>query len=180
MFTTSRGVLNIVAVLAIYTAAGLTVALPHANASPQVRVPCGELDQITESLNDDITAGIDGVRKTIRSPYLSGRWQAQDASKNMDMVMHGIRYMQDINIDRPIPGFAPLLEKLSNAAGDMQDAVAALYQGGFNVGFGGSFGGSSVPLAWPNQGTWDNIDQAEQRKNDMVGFVNNLRGTCTP
>jgi hypothetical protein len=153
---------------------------PPAVASPD-RVPCGLLNEIRGSLNDDISAGIDGVRTVIGSPYAVGAMQKRDAEVKLASISHGVHYMQDLNGNDLVPGLAPMLTDLNRASDDMRNAVEALFQvsdSGFGYGFGTS--GVTVSLAWPQPSTWAAIDYADQKKNAIYGLVNGLQGSCLP
>jgi hypothetical protein len=163
---------KIVATLAVYS---VMFAATQAVADAEPTVPCAALDQITESLDNDISAGIAGVRTVISSPYLSGGMQQRDAADKLNMVSHGVHYMQDINAHSPIAGLAPLLDSMDRTANDMKDAVSSL----FTLSGGQWSYGASVSLAFPQQGTWETIDYADQKKNELYEFVNPLRGRCT-
>ncbi len=146
------------------------VSAPHAAAQPTV--PCGVLDQIRASLDNDVSAGLDGVRTVISSPYGIGRLQQRDAADRLNMVNHGVHVIQDINTGTPVPGLAPLLDRLAVAAGDAKEAVL--------TSFGWSAGGTGGSVAMPTQSTWDSIDYANQKKNDVYGLLDGLHGNCTP
>lgn len=155
---------------------------PVAAADP-VRVPCGVLDQIRESLDNDINAGIGGVRIVISSPYASGAAQQRDTNVKLAMISHGIHYMEDVNGTGIVPGLAPALVDLRRASDDMRDAVSALYviTPGYGYGLGdyGSYG-PTVSNAWPQPSTWTAIDYADQKKDAIYALVNGLQPTCTP
>ncbi|MCX2929487.1 hypothetical protein ORI20_04325 [Mycobacterium sp. CVI_P3] len=162
--------------------AGATLSqAPTAGADP-VRVPCGVLDQVRESLDDDINAGIGGVRIVISSPYASGATQKRDAEVKLAMVSHGVHYMEDVNGPDIVPGLAPALVALRRASDDMRDAVEALFQisGGYGSGFGIGDYGPTVSLAWPQPSTWTAIDYADQKKDAIYALVNGLQPTCLP
>lgn len=158
-----------------------TMLAAPADANSEGQVPCGVLNQVRESLNDDVTAGIDGVRTVISSPYVSGAAQKRDAETRLAMVSHGVHYMQDVNGDNIVATLAQLLENLERASNDMRDAVEALFQissGGYGFGYGDY--GPTVSLAWPQPSTWTAIDYADQKKSDIYALVDNLQGTCAP
>jgi hypothetical protein len=155
---------------------------PPAAADP-VRVPCGVLGQIRESLDNDINAGIGGVRIVISSPYASGAAQQRDTNVKLAMISHGVHYMEDVNGPGIVPGLAPALVDLRRASDDMRDAVSALFvvspgYGGYGYGYGGY--GPTVSNAWPQPSTWTAIDYADQKKDDIYALVNGLQGTCLP
>jgi hypothetical protein len=118
------------------------------------------------------SAGLDGVRTVIGSPYLIGRLQQRDASDKLNMVNHGVHVIQDINAGAQVPGLAPLLDRLAVAVGDAKEAVL--------TSFGWSAGGTGGSVALPTQSTWDTLDYANQKKNDVYGLVDSLRGSCSP
>ncbi len=64
----------------------------------------GVLDQIRESLDNDINAGIGGVRIVISSPYASGAAQQRDTNVKLAMISHGVHYMEDVNGPGIVPG----------------------------------------------------------------------------
>ncbi|AQT79971.1 hypothetical protein B1R94_12860 [Mycolicibacterium litorale] len=172
------GRLGAVAAVLLYAA---TIFAAPADADPAGHVPCGVLSQVRESLDDDITAGIDGVRTVISSPYVSGAAQKRDAETRLAMVSHGVHYMQDVNGDNIVPELAALLENLDRASNDMRDAVEALFQiSGGGYGFGSGDYGPTLSLAWPQPSTWTAIDYADQKKNDIYALLNGLQGTCAP
>jgi hypothetical protein len=162
-----------VIVLALATA---SLTLP-AGAVAQVQVPCGVLSQLRESLDDAISAGIGGVRTVISSPYAVSGMQKRDAETNLAMVTHGVHYLQDVNTGTVVPDLAPLLDQLDRAAGDMRDAVEALFQwtGGSGVNYG-----PMLSLAHPQPSTWTTFDYADQKRNDIYALVNGLQGSCAP
>ena len=164
-------------------AAALTcasVGLAPAAAADPVRVPCGVLGQIRESLDNDINAGIGGVRIVISSPYASGAAQQRDTNVKLAMISHGVHYMEDVNGPGIVPGLAPALVDLQRASDDMRDAVGALFviSGGSGYGYGGY--GPTVSNAWPQPSTWTAIDYADQKKDDIYALVNGLQPTCLP
>ncbi|MBI3691341.1 MAG: hypothetical protein HY239_12000 [Mycolicibacterium aromaticivorans] len=169
-----------VAALVTFTS---TLAAPQVAADP-VRVPCGVLDQVRESLDNDINAGIGGVRIVISSPYASGAAQQRDTNVKLAMISHGVHYMEDVNGPGIVPGLAPALVDLRRAIDDMRDAVSALFviSPGYGYGYGDGYGsyGPTVSNAWPQPSTWTAIDYADQRKDDIYALVNGLQGTCTP
>lgn len=168
------------ALAAVLTCSAVIVAAP-AGANSEDQVPCTILTQVRESLDDDITAGIDGVRTVISSPYVSGAAQKRDAETRLAMVSHGIHYMQDVNGDNIVPTLAQLLQNLDRASNDMRDAVEALFQlsgGGYGFGYGDY--GPTLSLAWPQPSTWTAIDYADQKKNDIYALVNGLQDACAP
>ena len=162
-----------------------TVSLaPSAAANPD-QPPCGVLNEIRGSLDDDISAGVDGLRTVISSPYAVGSVQKRDAEVRLAMVSHGVHYMQDVNGNGIVPTLAPMLVDLGRASDDMRDAVEALFQVSYGGGYGyGGYGpGSYVPtvsLAWPQPSTWTAIDYVDQKKNDIYALVNSLQPTCVP
>jgi len=167
------------AVMAALTCAALGSA-PSAAADP-ARVPCGVLDQVRESLDNDINAGIGGVRIVISSPYASGAAQQRDTNVKLAMISHGVHYMEDVNGPGIVPGLAPALVDLRRASDDMRDAVSALFVisgGGYGYGYGNY--GPTVSNAWPQPSTWTAIDWADQKKDDIYALVNGLRPTCLP
>lgn len=166
------------AVAAVATCASLGWA-PTAAADP-VRVPCGVLDQVRESLDNDINAGIGGVRIVISSPYASGAAQQRDTNVKLAMISHGVHYMEDVNGPGIVPGLAPALVDLRRASDDMRDAVSALYVVSSSYGYGYGNYGPTVSNAWPQPSTWTAIDYADQKKDDIYALVNGLQGTCLP
>lgn len=165
---------------ALVVAVGSIVAAPHAGATTE-GVPCGVLNQLRDSLDNDVSAGIAGVRTVITSPYISGVPQRRDAQANLVLVSHGVHTMQDVNRGGVVPGLAPLLENLDRASADMSDAVEALFQptwGGYGLG---DFGyASTYTLAFPQPATWTVIDYADQQKDAVYALVNDLQPRCTP
>ena len=154
---------------------------PAAAADP-VRVPCGVLGQVRESLDNDINAGIGGVRIVISSPYASGAAQQRDTNVKLAMISHGVHYMEDVNGPGIVPGLAPALVDLRRASDDMRDAVSALFviSGGSGYGYGYGAYGPTVSNAWPQPSTWTAIDYADQKKDDIYALVNGLQPTCLP
>lgn len=153
---------------------------PLAGADNESHVPCGVLDQLRDSLDNSVSAGIDGVRTVITSPYITGGPQRRDAEANLALVSHGVHVLEDVNGAANVPGLAPLLVNLDQANQDMTQAVEALFQptsGGFGYGFEY---GSTISLAWPQPATWTVIDYADQKKNDVYTLVNSIAPTCTP
>src|SRR5262245_47761700 len=151
-----------------------TVSLAPPASADSDQLPCGVLNEIRGSLDDDISAGIDGVRTVISSPYAVGSVQKRDAEVRVAMVSHGVHYMQDVNGNGMVPTLAPMLNDLSRASDDMRDAVEALFQisgGGYGLG---SYG-PTVSLAWPQPSTWTAIDYVDQKKNDIYALVNSLQ-----
>lgn len=151
-------------------------ATPAATADPQVPVPCGVLNQLRDTLDNSVSAGIAGVRTVITSPYLAGGQQNRDAESNLVLASHGVHALQDINGGNIVPGLAPLLDNLNRATDDMSQAVEALFQptgGGFEYG-------SGISLAWPQPATWTVIDYADQKKNDVYALVNSYQANCAP
>ncbi|WP_431240284.1 hypothetical protein ACQ86B_12660 [Mycolicibacterium aichiense] len=163
-----------VAALVICTS---TIAAPLVAADPG-RVPCGVLDQVRESLDNDINAGIGGVRIVISSPYASGAAQQRDTNVKLAMISHGVHYMEDVNGPGIVPGLAPALVDLRRASDDMRDAVGALFVVSPGYGYGNY--GPTVSNAWPQPSTWTAIDYADQKKDDIYALVNGLQGTCMP
>lgn len=160
-----------------------TVSLAPAAAADSDRPPCGVLNEIRGSLDDDISAGVDGVRTVISSPYAVGSVQKRDAEVNLAMVSHGVHYMQDVNGEGIVPTLAPMLIDLGRAGDDMRDAVEALFQIFSGGGYGGYGPGSYVPtisLARPQPSTWIAIDYVDQKKNDIYALVDSLQPTCSP
>ena len=158
-----------------------TVSLAPPAAANSDQPPCGVLNEIRGSLDDDISAGIDGVRTVISSPYAVGSVQKRDAEVRLAMVSHGVHYMQDVNGNGIVPTLAPMLNDLSRASDDMRDAVEALFQisgGGYGYGLGNY--GPTVSLAWPQPSTWTAIDYVDEKKNDIYALVNSLQPTCLP
>lgn len=151
-------------------------AAPAASADPQVRVPCGVLNQLRDTLDNSVSAGIAGVRTVITSPYLAGGQQNRDAESNLVLASHGVHALQDINSGNIVPGLAPLLDNLNRATDDMSQAVEALFQ----PTWGGLEYGSGISLAWPQPATWTVIDYADQKKNDVYGLVNSYQANCAP
>jgi hypothetical protein len=168
------------ALVAAVTCASVGFA-PAAAADP-VRVPCGVLAQVRESLDNDINAGIGGVRIVISSPYASGAAQQRDTNVKLAMISHGVHYMEDVNGPGIVPGLAPALVDLHRATDDMRDAVGALFviSGGSGYGYGYGNYGPTVSNAWPQPSTWTAIDYADQKKDDIYALVNGLQGTCLP
>ncbi|MBB3603838.1 hypothetical protein FHT40_003499 [Mycolicibacterium sp. BK556] len=170
-----------ISLAAALTCASLGVA-PAATADP-ARVPCGVLDQVRESLDNDINAGIGGVRIVISSPYASGAAQQRDTNVKLAMISHGVHYMEDVNGPGIVPGLAPALVDLRRASDDMRDAVGALFVisgGGYGYGLGYGGYGPTVSNAWPQPSTWTAIDYADQKKDDIYALVNGLQPTCQP
>ncbi len=163
--------------LAFVACAAVSATAPAA-ADSVGQVPCGVLNQLRDNLDNSVTAGIDGVRTVITSPYVSGGQQNRDAEANLVLASHGVHAMQDVNRDNIVPGLATLLDNLNRATDDMSDAVEALFQptGG---GYGFGYGGSTLSLAWPQPATWTVIDYADQKKNDVYALVNGLQPTCS-
>lgn len=166
-----------------------SIAGPAPRASAAPGVPCGELDQIHESLDDDVTAGIDGVRQAITTPFSRGvsgalgHWgqnpRQQDADAKLAMVDHGVHYMQDANSGNSIPGLAALLDNLRRATDDMNASINALFYT-TNMWVGNEYWSNYPMSKAPDSSTWAAIDNAEQKKNDIYGLVNGLRGNCAP
>lgn len=151
-------------------------AVPPAAADPQGQVSCGVLNQLRDTLDNSVSAGIAGVRTVITSPYLVGGQQNRDAESNLVLASHGVHVLQDINGGNIVPGLAPLLDNLNRATDDMSQAVEALFQptsGGFEYG-------SGISLAWPQPATWTVIDYADQKKSDVYALVNSLQSNCAP
>ena len=149
---------------------------PPAAADTESRVQCGVLNQLRDSLDSGVSAGIDGVRTVITSPYIAGGPQKRDAEANLALVSHGVHVLEDINGVANVRGLAPLLVTLDQANQDMTQAVEALFQptwGGFEYG-------STISVAWPQPATWTVIDYADQKKNDVYALVNSLQPTCAP
>ncbi|KDF02332.1 hypothetical protein Y900_026190 [Mycolicibacterium aromaticivorans JS19b1 = JCM 16368] len=173
---------QLMAVAALVTCTSTVVAPPVA-ADPG-RVPCGVLDQVRESLDDDINAGIGGVRIVISSPYASGAAQQRDTNVKLAMISHGVHYMEDVNGPGIVPGLAPALVDLRRATDDMRDAVSALFVVSPGYGYGDGYGygnyGPTVSNAWPQPSTWTAIDYADQKKDEIYALVNGLHGTCVP
>jgi hypothetical protein len=161
-----------------YTSVGF---VPTAVADP-VRVPCGVLDQVRESLDNDINAGIGGVRIVISSPYASGAAQQRDTNVKLAMISHGVHYMEDVNGPGIVPGLVPALVDLRRASDDMRDAVGALFviSGGSGYGYGYGGYGPTVSNAWPQPSTWTAIDYADQKKDDIYVLVNGFQPSCQP
>jgi hypothetical protein len=159
-----------------------SIGLAPAAAADPVRVPCGVLGQVRESLDNDINAGIGGVRIVISSPYASGAAQQRDTNVKLAMISHGVHYMEDVNGPGIVPGLAPALVDLHRATDDMRDAVGALFviSGGSGYGYGYGNYGPTVSNAWPQPSTWTAIDYADQKKDDIYALVNGLQGTCLP
>ena len=149
---------------------------PPAAADNQSHVPCGVLNQLRDSLDNDVSGGINGVRTVITSPYIAGGPQKRDAEANLALVSHGIHVLEDVNGAADVPGLAPLLINLDQANQDMTQAVEALFQ----LTWGGFEYGSTISLAWPQPATWTVIDYADQKKNDVYALVNSLAPTCAP
>ncbi|WP_431232037.1 hypothetical protein ACQ856_21415 [Mycolicibacterium psychrotolerans] len=171
---------HVIAVAALVTCTS-TIAAPPVAADP-VRVPCGVLDQVRESLDNDINAGIGGVRIVISSPYASGAAQQRDTNVKLAMISHGVHYMEDVNGPGIVPGLAPALVDLRRASDDMRDAVSALFVVSPGYGYGLGYGsyGPTVSNAWPQPSTWTAIDYADQKKDDIYALVNGLQSTCMP
>ncbi|WP_328356243.1 hypothetical protein OG976_00205 [Mycobacterium sp. NBC_00419] len=151
---------------------------PHATADA-VQVPCGVLNQLRDTLDNSVSAGIGGVRTVITSPYFTGGPQKRDADANLALVSHGVHALEDINGANNVPSLAPMLTALGRAADDMTAAVDALFQptgGGFGYGFDY---GSTLSVAWPQPATWTVIDYADQKKDDVYALVNGLQTSCT-
>jgi hypothetical protein len=162
----------VTALVAVWT----VTAVPTAKANTE-SVPCGVLDQLRDSLDTGVSAGMAGVRTVITSPYVSGVPQKRDAEANLVLVSHGVHTMQDINRAGVVPGLAPLLENLDRATADMSDAVEALFQvtwGGYDFDFG-----STYTLAFPQPATWTVIDYADHQKDEVYALVNSLQPACT-
>lgn len=163
----------VTALVAVWT----VTAVPMAGATTE-SVPCGVLDQLRDSLDTGVSAGIAGVRTVITSPYVSGVAQKRDAEANLVLVSHGVHVMEDTNRAGVVPGLAPLLENLDRATSDMSDAVEALFQvtwgGGYDLDFG-----STYTLAFPQPATWTVIDYADQKKDEVYALINSLQPTCT-
>jgi hypothetical protein len=159
-----------------------SVGLAPTAAADPVRVPCGVLGQVRESLDNDINAGIGGVRIVISSPYASGAAQQRDTNVKLAMISHGVHYMEDVNGPGIVPGLAPALVDLRRASDDMRDAVGALFviSGGSGYGYGYGNYGPTVSNAWPQPSTWTAIDYPDQKKDDIYALVNGLQGTCLP
>lgn len=95
--------IHAIAVAALLTCTS-TISAPMVAADP-ARVPCGGvLDQVRESLDNDINAGIGGVRIVISSPYASGAAQQRDTNVKLAMISHGVHYMEDVNGPGIVPG----------------------------------------------------------------------------
>ncbi|MCV7214181.1 hypothetical protein H7J51_02645 [Mycobacterium crocinum] len=172
--------IHAIAVAALLTCTS-TISAPMVAADP-ARVPCGVLDQVRESLDNDINAGIGGVRIVISSPYASGAAQQRDTNVKLAMISHGVHYMEDVNGPGIVPGLAPELVDLRRASDDMRDAVGALFVVSPGYGYGLGYGnyGPTVSNAWPQPSTWTAIDYADQKKDDIYALVNGLQGTCVP
>ncbi|BBX07959.1 hypothetical protein [Mycolicibacterium aichiense] len=171
---------QLIAVVALVTCTS-TIASPPVAADP-ARVPCRVLDQVRESLDNDINAGIGGVRIVISSPYASGAAQQRDTNVKLAMISHGVHYMEDVNGPGIVPGLAPALVDLRRASDDVRDAVGALFVVSPGYGYGDGYGnyGPTVSNAWPQPSTWTAIDYADQKKDDIYALVNGLQSTCTP
>lgn len=161
----------------VLAAACASLGLAPSAAADPVRVPCGVLDQVRESLDNDINAGIGGVRIVISSPYASGAAQQRDTNVKLAMISHGVHYMEDVNGPDIVPGLAPALVDLGRAGDDMRDAVQALYV--MSPSYGSGYG-PTVSNAWPQPSTWTAIDYADQKKDDVYALVNGLQPTCRP
>ncbi|WP_264991878.1 hypothetical protein, partial [Mycobacterium montefiorense] len=164
-------VLKIAAVFAFL----MVSTVPQANAETPSQVPCGKRDRMIEHIDNEVSDGIGAVRIVIARDtgwfYTSDdRRQVRDAKVELARVDQGIHYIKDLNADSPIPGLAPLLDKLERASQNMNSAVQALItshrQGPY--------------LFTPNDSTWASIDYAEQKRNDIYGHVISFRGNCTP
>lgn len=169
--------------IAALVACTSTISAPMVAADPARVPPCGVLDQIRESLDNDINAGIGGVRIVISSPYASGAAQQRDTNVKLAMISHGVHYMEDVNGPGIVPGgLAPELVDLRRASDDMRDAVSALFVVSPGYGYGLGYGnyGPTVSNAWPQPSTWTAIDYADQKKDDIYALVNGLQGTCVP
>ena len=163
------------------------IASPTPRAFAASRVSCGELDQIHQSLDDDITAGIDGLRQVINYPYVIATFgntygpnqQKLDADNKLAMVDHGIQNMQDINSADPVPELALLLDNLRQSAADMNKSVNSLFSTW--SGWEGDSYDRNVPVfTWPNSSNWATIDNADQKKNDIYDLVNSIHVNCAP
>ena len=149
-------------------------------AADTEHVPCGVLNQLRDSLDNGVSAGIDGVRTVITSPYIAGGPQKRDAEANLALVSHGVHVLEDINGAANVPGLAPLLVNLDQSNQDMTQAVEALFQP-TSAGFGYGFEyGSTISLARPQPATLTVIDYADQKRNDVYALVNSLQPSCTP
>lgn len=164
--------------LAVYSTICVT---PRAFANSQA-VPCSELDQVHESLDDDIGAGTAGVREQLGTPSVIGGLQKFLTDQKLAMVDHGLHYMNEIDIDHPVPGLEPLLDKLRDSTTVMKDAVVAAFPVTWD--WVSTYDSSQlervVHPAQPQPSTWQTIDDADQKKNDIYGLVNNLHGHCSP
>lgn len=166
MFVAIRWVAKALVALIVYSTASFA---PQALADTQARVPCPELDQINGILDNKVSAGIDGTRKAISSVYFWYRDQQRDADNSMQMVSDGVVEMQQIDIAHPIPGLAPQLVALMSATNDMRDSVDSLWH---------YWWGDRVPPAWPNQDTWNSIDNVDHEKDNVTALVNTFHGNC--
>lgn len=175
-------IINGIATIVTATLSMCSATAPSASAIPQ-GVPCGVLDQIHQSLDDDITAGVNGVRQTIGSLYLypDSIAHKRDVDANLARVNDGIHHIQDINNGHPVPGLGASLRNLERAAADMNTAVTALITPGEPV-YESIFGNGppGYHFALPQPSTWETIDFVDQKKNDVYGLVNNLHGQCSP
>ncbi|GBG40857.1 hypothetical protein NJB14197_16270 [Mycobacterium montefiorense] len=164
-------VLKIAAVFAFL----MVSTVPQANAETPSQVPCGQLDRMIEHIDNEVSDGIGAVRIVIARDtgwlYTSDdRRQVRDAKVELARVDQGIHYVKDLNADSPIPGLAPLLDKLERASQNMNNAVQALITGHSDGPY----------LFTPKDSTWASIDYAEQKRNDVYGHVISFRGNCTP
>lgn len=168
--------------LAVALIAGCILApVPLASAKPPVptssKVACGVLDQLQESLDDDIN--IDGLRAGLTAHIGWARFVATNDALNG--INHGLQYMEDIDRRAAVPGLAPLLSRLRSAVDTMNQAVNSLRMSlgtGYYPSYGyGWYGGetSQATFADPGPGTWGAVDYVGDQRDAISALVGKLR-----
>ncbi|EFV13154.1 hypothetical protein [Segniliparus rugosus] len=173
------------AVLVAATSSGLLAPTALAEPTPPpsapqpAKVSCSTLDQVQESLDDDIDAGVGGLRIVISSPYASGSSQKNNADDKINMVAHGVTYLKGVDDDSPVPGLARILDKMDRGVDDMRNAVDSLFHWSPGTWNGLEYLQPSMGLAFPQQGTWDTLDYVDEQQEAASDLVAQLRGSCS-
>lgn len=159
------------------------IAMPAAWAKPNPsipKVPCSVLDQIQESLDNDIN--IDGVRNGLTTFFASDKIRI--TADALNGINHGVQYMDDINQRTPVPGLSPLLGRLQSSVHALNDAVNSLRttQVAYGTNSDWSGGTYSIPYQYPTftdpgPGTWSVVDDVGDKRDAIYHLIGTERAS---
>ncbi|MGL6236138.1 MAG: hypothetical protein ACRC20_12435 [Segniliparus sp.] len=148
--------------------------------APAAKTACRTLDKLQESIDDDLDAGLGGLRIVWnRSPFDTAR--LSNSRDKIQIFSHGVRYLRGIDDETPVPGLAPVLSRLESSAQDLRDSVDSLayhVEGSYTPGYdqySGSWSPGYDSLHNPAEGDWAALDYADEQEQALVDLVEKLR-----